>query len=75
MVENVWLASALWLGLALLASMISIRAAMSLAPVESTAGAIAGNTIGLQLTPWGNILAGLGASCSPFSPAPRSTAG
>jgi Kef-type K+ transport system membrane component KefB len=60
-VENVWLASALWLGLALLASIISIRVAMSVALVEIMVGAIAGNTIGLQLTPWVNFLAGFGA--------------
>lgn len=59
--ENVWLASALWLGLALLASIISIRVAMSVALVEIMVGAIAGNTIGLQLTPWVNFLAGFGA--------------
>ena len=58
---NVWLASALWLGLALLASIISIRVAMSVALVEIMVGAIAGNTIGLQLTPWVNFLAGFGA--------------
>lgn len=59
--ENVWLASALWLGLALLASIISIRVAMSVALVEIMVGAIAGNTIGLQLTPWVGFLAGFGA--------------
>jgi hypothetical protein len=32
--NNVWLASALWIGLALLASIISIRIAMSVALVE-----------------------------------------
>ncbi len=59
--ENVWLASAVWLGLALLASIISIRAAMSVALVEIMVGALAGNTIGLQLTEWVNFLAGFGA--------------
>lgn len=59
--ENVWLASALWLGLALLASVISIRVAMSVALVEIMVGAVAGNTVGLQLTEWVNFLAGFGA--------------
>ena len=59
--ENVWLASALWLGLALLASIISIRMAMSVALIEIMVGAVAGNTIGLALTPWVNFLAGFGA--------------
>lgn len=59
--ENVWLVSAVWLGLALLASVISIRVAMSVALVEIIVGALAGNTIGLQLTEWVNFLAGFGA--------------
>lgn len=59
--ENVWLASALWLGLALLASIISIRVAMSVALVEIIVGTIAGNLIGLEITSWVNFLAGFGA--------------
>ncbi|HHZ07432.1 MAG TPA: cation:proton antiporter [Rhizobiales bacterium] len=59
--ENVWLVSAVWLGLALLASVVSIRVAMSVALVEIMVGALAGNTIGLQLTEWVNFLAGFGA--------------
>ncbi|MGO4837269.1 cation:proton antiporter, partial [Rhizobiaceae sp. 2RAB30] len=59
--ENVWLVSAVWLGLALLASVISIGVAMSVALVEIIVGAIAGNTIGLHLTDWVNFLAGFGA--------------
>jgi Kef-type K+ transport system membrane component KefB len=60
-VENVWLTSALWLGLALLASIISIRVAMSVALIEIIVGAVAGNAIGLPLTEWVNFLAGFGA--------------
>lgn len=59
--ENVWLASALWIGLALLASILSIRIAMSVALVEIMVGAVAGNAIGLEITPWVNFLAGFGA--------------
>jgi Kef-type K+ transport system membrane component KefB len=59
--ENVWLASAVWIGLALLASVISIRVAMSVALIEIIVGAVAGNTIGLTLTEWVNFLAGFGA--------------
>lgn len=58
---NVWLDSALWLGLALLASLISIRVAISVALIEIVVGAIAGNTIGLHITDWVNFLAGFGA--------------
>ena len=59
--DNVWLASALWIGLALIAAMISIRIAISVALVEIMVGAIAGNAIGLEITPWVNFLAGFGA--------------
>jgi Kef-type K+ transport system membrane component KefB len=59
--ENVWLDSALWLGLALLASLISIRVAISVALIEIVIGALAGNTIGLNITEWVSFLAGFGA--------------
>lgn len=58
---NVWLGSALWLGLALLASLISIRVAVSVALIEILIGAVAGNLIGLHITDWVNFLAGFGA--------------
>ena len=58
---SVWLSSALWLGLALLASLISMRVAISVALIEIVVGAIAGNTIGLHITDWVNFLAGFGA--------------
>jgi Kef-type K+ transport system membrane component KefB len=58
---NVWLASSLWLGLALAASIISIRVAISVALIEIIIGAIAGNAIGLEITPWVNFLSGFGA--------------
>ena len=59
--DNIWLASALWLGLALAASLISIRLAISVALIEIVVGAIAGSLIGLQITDWVNFLAGFGA--------------
>lgn len=59
--ENVWLQSALWLGLALAAAVISVRVAMSVALIEITLGAVAGNLIGLHITDWVNFLAGFGA--------------
>lgn len=58
---NIWLGSALWLGLALAASLISIRIAVSVALVEIVVGAFAGNLIGLHITDWVNFLAGFGA--------------
>jgi Kef-type K+ transport system membrane component KefB len=59
--ENVWFTAALWLGLAFLASVISIRIAISVALIEIVVGAVAGNTIGLRLNDWVNFLAGFGA--------------
>jgi len=59
--ENVWLQSALWVGLALLASLLSIRIRISVALVEIIIGAFAGNLLGLFTTPWINYLAGVGA--------------
>lgn len=59
--ENVWLQSAVWLGLALFASILSIRIAISVALIEIMVGVVAGNTIGLHLTEWVNFLAGFGA--------------
>lgn len=58
---SVWLHSALWLGLALLASLISIRVSISVALIEIVVGGIAGNLVGLQITDWVNFLAGFGA--------------
>jgi Kef-type K+ transport system membrane component KefB len=56
-----WLISALWIGMALLASLISIRVAISVALIEIVVGAFAGNIVGMALTPWVNYLAGVGA--------------
>src|SRR6516165_10975810 len=58
---SVWLQTSLWLGLALLASLISVRVAISVALIEIVIGAFAGNLIGLQITDWVNFLAGFGA--------------
>jgi len=59
--DNMWLMSALWIGLALGAALISIWAAISVALIEIMVGAVAGNLVGLPLTPWVNYLAGFGA--------------
>jgi Kef-type K+ transport system membrane component KefB len=59
--DNVWFASALWIALALVASVASIYVTISVALVEIVVGAIAGNAIGLPLAPWVNYLAGFGA--------------
>src|ERR1700688_1435290 len=59
--DNVWLASSLWIGLALVASVASIYVTISVPLVEIVVGAVAGNLIGLPLAPWVNFLAGFGA--------------
>ena len=59
--ENLWLESALWIGLALLSSLISIRLAISVALIEIIVGAVAGNIVHLSLTAWINYLAGVGS--------------
>ena len=58
---NVWMASALWIGLALIAATLSVWVAVSVALTEIVVGAVAGNIIGLPLAPWVNFLAGFGA--------------
>jgi Kef-type K+ transport system membrane component KefB len=49
MLENIWFIAAVWMGLALLASLISIRTGISVALVEILVGVVAGNlTVGLE---------------------------
>src|SRR6202167_336747 len=59
--DNVWFQSALWMALALVAAIGSLYITISAALFEIVVGAIAGNTIGLPLTPWINYIAGVGA--------------
>jgi Kef-type K+ transport system membrane component KefB len=59
--QNVWFQSALWMVLALAAAMGSLYITISAALFEIVVGALAGNTIGLPLTPWINYIAGVGA--------------
>lgn len=58
---QVWLASALWMGLALAASILSVWTGVSVALIEVFVGVLAGNLIGLTAAPWVDYLAGLGA--------------
>jgi Kef-type K+ transport system membrane component KefB len=59
--ENTWLVSALWIGLALIAATMQCWIAVSVALLEIIVGAVAGNLVNLGLTPWVNYLAGFGA--------------
>jgi Kef-type K+ transport system membrane component KefB len=59
--DNIWLSSALWVGLALIASVTQRWIAVSIALIEIVVGAIAGNVVDLVLSLWINYLAGFGA--------------
>jgi len=49
MFENIWFIAAVWMGLALVASLISIRTGISVALIEILVGVIAGNVaVGLE---------------------------
>ena len=59
--DNDYLIAALWMGLALLASLVSIRVGVSVALIEIGLGVVGGNLVGLHTTPWIDFLAGFGA--------------
>ncbi len=59
--ENIWFQSALWMVLALIAAIGSLFVTISAALFEIVVGAIAGNTVGLPLSPWVNYIASFGA--------------
>lgn len=59
--ESVWLVAALWVGLALMASLISMRTAISVALVEIVMGVIGGNVLGMYSVAWTDFLAGFGS--------------
>src|SRR4030067_2751238 len=61
MVENQWLQAALWMGLALIATILSLKIAISIALLEIMVGVIGGNFLPLQRTEWVNFLAGFGS--------------
>ena len=59
--ENIWFQSALWMALALVAALGSLFVTISAALFEIVVGALAGNTVGLSLTPWIDYIASFGA--------------
>ncbi|MBM4145296.1 MAG: cation:proton antiporter [Nitrospira sp.] len=59
--EIQWFQAALWIGLALLAAVLSVRIAISIALLEIIVGVIGGNFLPLQRTEWVNFLAGFGS--------------
>jgi len=70
--DNIWFIAAFWMGLALLASLISIRLGISVALIEILVGVAAGNLHGpgqaplLHTTEWTNFLAMLGSGVLTF---------
>ena len=67
MTQNVWFVAAIWMALALSASLISIWAGISVALVEILVGVIAGNLLGIHATTdWINFLALLGSGVLTF---------
>lgn len=59
--DNVYLQAAAWMGLALVASLVSIRLGISVALVEIALGVVGGNFLGLGSTPWIDFLALFGS--------------
>lgn len=60
--DHTWYVAMVWIGLALVASIISMRTAISVALVEICVGVIGGNYLGLDTnTEWISFLAGFGA--------------
>lgn len=64
--SNVWLVASVWMGLALVASIISIRIGISVALIEILIGILAGNLFGIHSTPWIDFLATFGAGLLTF---------
>jgi Kef-type K+ transport system membrane component KefB len=60
-VDNAYLIAAEWIGLALVASLVSIRVGISVALIEIVLGVIGGNVLSLHTTPWIDFLAAFGA--------------
>jgi Kef-type K+ transport system membrane component KefB len=64
--EKLWFIAAIWMALVLLASLISIRTGLAVAPVEIVLGVIGGNSHLLYSTAWSDFLASLGSVLPTF---------
>ena len=74
MLENIWFIAAVWMGLALIASLISIRIGISVALVEILVGVVAGNlAVGLEGGTLHISFAGAGASAGQLHHVMQST--
>ena len=67
MLQNIWFVAAMWMGLALAASLVSIWTGISVALIEILIGVLAGNFLHLQASnEWINFLALLGSGVLTF---------
>jgi len=66
MESNIWLIASVWMALALLASVISIKLGISVALIEILIGIIAGNFLGVHSAPWIDFLATFGSGLLTF---------
>ena len=67
MLQNIWFVAAMWMGLALAASLVSIWTGISVALIEILVGVLAGNFLHLQASnEWINFLALLGSGVLTF---------
>ncbi|MBA2692342.1 MAG: cation:proton antiporter [Rubrobacter sp.] len=64
--ENIYLVAAIWIGMALVASLVSIRLGISVALIEITVGIIAGNLFTIPEPEWVVFLASVGAVALTF---------
>jgi Kef-type K+ transport system membrane component KefB len=64
--HNVWFEASAWMGIAFLASLISIRLGVSVALIEILLGVLAGNTFHIQSNDWISFLATFGAALLTF---------
>lgn len=59
--DNIYVIAAIWIGLALVASLVSIRIGLAVALTEILVGVVAGNLFHLGPTDWINFLASFGS--------------
>jgi Kef-type K+ transport system membrane component KefB len=64
--SNVWLVASIWMALALLASIISIKVGLSVALIEILVGILAGNFFRVHSAPWIDFLATFGSGLLTF---------
>ena len=59
--ESIWGTAAIWVGMALVATLISVRLGVSVALVEICVGVAGGNLFSLEPTAWITFLAAVGS--------------